>query len=128
MSANINGVMLQGFHWFLRSDFPVLLKLRKQFALGEERYYADRNVAGWVRMGFVPGAKGAMAVVINTAYGAVKAIQTILRLIATRYASSGRGYVYVSGAASLYPPGNADGKPQIVITDAKQLADFPPGE
>lgn len=56
------------------------------------------------------------------------AAQTILRLIETRYASSGRGYVYVSGAASLYPPGHADGKPQIVITDAKQLGDFPPGE
>jgi micrococcal nuclease len=50
-----------------------------------------------------------------------------LQLIETRYANSGRGYVYVSGNASLYPP-NADGKPQIVLTDAKQLADFPPGE
>lgn len=50
------------------------------------------------------------------------------RPIVTRYANSGRGYVYVSGATSLYPPGNTDGKPQIVITDAKQLADFPPGE
>jgi alpha-amylase len=58
-----------------REYLDLLLKLRKQFALGEERYYADRNVAGWVRMGFVPGAKGAMAVVINTAYGAVKAIR-----------------------------------------------------
>jgi len=43
----------------------LLLKLRKQFALGEERFYADRNVAGWVRMGGVPDAKGAMSVVIN---------------------------------------------------------------
>ena len=49
--------------------------------------------------------------------------QTILRLIETRYANSGRGYVYVSGQASLYPP-NADGKPQIVLTDVNQLADF----
>jgi len=53
--------------------------------------------------------------------------QTILRLIEIRYAKSGRGYVYVSGTPSLYPP-NADGKPQITIADAKQLADFPPGE
>lgn len=53
--------------------------------------------------------------------------QTILRLIQTRYASSGRGYVYVSGAVSLYPPNSADGKPQIEITDVGQLADFPPG-
>jgi len=50
--------------------------------------------------------------------------QTILRLIEIRYAKSGRGYVYVSGTPSLYPP-NADGKPQITIADAKQLADFP---
>jgi micrococcal nuclease len=55
------------------------------------------------------------------------AAQTILRLIETRYADSGRGYVYVSGKASLYPS-NADGKPQIVLTEAKQLADLPPGE
>jgi micrococcal nuclease len=54
------------------------------------------------------------------------AAQTILRLIETRYAKSGRGYVYVSGSASLYPP-NAEGKPQIMITEVKQLADFPPG-
>ena len=52
----------------------MLLKLRKQFALGEERFYADRNVAGWVRMGGVSGAKGAMAVVINNSFGAVKSI------------------------------------------------------
>lgn len=57
-----------------RNYLDLLLKLRKQFALGEERYYADKNVAGWVRMGGVPGAKGAMAVVINNSYGAVKAI------------------------------------------------------
>ena len=51
------------------------------------------------------------------------AAQTILRLIETRYANSGRGYVYVSGQANLYPP-NSDGKPQIVLTDVNQLADF----
>jgi micrococcal nuclease len=53
--------------------------------------------------------------------------QAILRLIETRYAASGRGYVYVSGPASLYPP-MAEGKPQIVITTVKQLSDLPPGE
>ncbi|MBF1999236.1 MAG: thermonuclease family protein [Synechococcales cyanobacterium M58_A2018_015] len=56
-----------------------------------------------------------------------EAAQTILRLIETRYANSGRGYVYVSGVVSLYPP-NAEGKPQIVLTDVRQLADVPPGE
>lgn len=54
------------------------------------------------------------------------AAQRILRLIETRYAGSGRGYLYVSGPASVYPPG-ATGKPQIVLTDVNQLADFPPG-
>ena len=58
-----------------REYIDLLLKLRKQFALGEERFYADRNVAGWVRLGDVPGAKGAMSVVINNSYGAVKAIR-----------------------------------------------------
>lgn len=52
----------------------LLIQVRKQFALGEERYYDDRNVAGWVRMGGVPGARGALAVVINTAATGVQAI------------------------------------------------------
>ena len=55
------------------------------------------------------------------------AAQAILRLIETRYVDPGRGYVYVSGPASLYPL-TAEGKPQIVITNVQQLADFPPGE
>jgi alpha-amylase len=53
----------------------LFLMLRKQFALGAERYYADRNIAGWIRMGFVPGAKGGMAVVINNSPGGVQAIR-----------------------------------------------------
>lgn len=54
----------------------LLFKLRKQFSLGEERYYQDDfdgNIIGWLRMGFVPGAKGAMAVVMNNG-NSVKAI------------------------------------------------------
>ncbi|BAY41807.1 alpha-amylase (plasmid) [Nostoc sp. NIES-2111] len=58
-----------------REYLDLLLKLRKQFALGEERFYGDRNIAGWVRMGNVPSAKGAMSVVINNSYDAVKAIR-----------------------------------------------------
>lgn len=53
--------------------------------------------------------------------------QTVLRLIENRYGKQGRNYVYVSGTASLYPV-NSQGKPQIVITDAGQFEDFPPGE
>jgi micrococcal nuclease len=50
----------------------------------------------------------------------------IIRLIEKRYAGYGRGYVYVSGQASLWPP-NGGGKPQIVLTDRGQLSDLPPG-
>ncbi|MEM9484639.1 MAG: alpha-amylase [Cyanobacteria bacterium P01_F01_bin.116] len=53
----------------------LLIKLRKQFALGEERYYTHNDIAGWVRMGGVPGAKGAMAVTMSNSYRAVKAIR-----------------------------------------------------
>ena len=52
--------------------------------------------------------------------------QEILNLIETRYSGRGRGYVYVSGKASLYPQ-NEYGKPQIVLTAASQLSDRPPG-
>ncbi len=58
-----------------RDYLDLLLQLRKEFALGEERYYAERTVAGWVRMGFTPNAKGAMAVAINTAARAVQSMR-----------------------------------------------------
>lgn len=44
----------------------------------------------------------------------------IVRLVNLRYAGRGRGYVYVKGAASLYRD-----RPQIVLTEATQLSDFP---
>jgi micrococcal nuclease len=56
----------------------------------------------------------------------VPAVQDLLRLLETRYTGEGRqNYVYVTGPASLYPAQD-DGKPQIVLTDAAQLADLPP--
>jgi alpha-amylase len=58
-----------------REYLTLLLQLRRQAALGEERFHADRNVAGWVRMGGVPGALGAMAVVINIAGHGVRAVR-----------------------------------------------------
>lgn len=48
--------------------------------------------------------------------------QSILRLIEMRYAGFGRGYLYVSGSATLY-----NGKPEIVLTDSAQLSDISPG-
>jgi alpha-amylase len=59
-----------------RGYLQLLLKLRKQFALGAERYYeASPQAVGWVRMGGVPGARGAMAVVINTGSAGVRAVR-----------------------------------------------------
>lgn len=52
--------------------------------------------------------------------------QAILNLIETRYSGRGRSYVYVSGVSSLYPQ-SENGKPQIVLTDVRQLSDIPPG-
>ena len=40
----------------------------------------------------------------------------ILRLVNSRYAGQGRGYVYFSGTASRYPD-NDTGTPQIVLSD-----------
>jgi len=57
-----------------KAYLDLLLQVRKQFALGAERYYDDQNVAGWVRMGGVPGSRGALAVVINIARQGVRAI------------------------------------------------------
>lgn len=52
------------------------------------------------------------------------AAQRLLALIELRYvgqAGQGRGYVYVTGEATLYRD-----KPQITLTDTQQLADVPP--
>ncbi|MFN9899396.1 MAG: alpha-amylase, partial [bacterium] len=53
-----------------RDYISLLLKLRKQFALGDERFYAHSDIVGWVRMGGVSNAKGAMAVTMSNSYSA----------------------------------------------------------
>jgi len=58
-----------------REYIDLLLKIRKQFALGEERFYAHNDIAGWIRMGGTSGAKGAMAVTMSNSASAVKAIR-----------------------------------------------------
>ncbi len=50
----------------------------------------------------------------------------ILGLIERRYTGQGRGYAYISGEAGRYPD-NDGGKPQIILSDAAQLSDLPPG-
>lgn len=44
----------------------------------------------------------------------------LLQLIQTRYAKTGRGYVYVSGKLKMYKE-----TPEIILTDIHQLSDFP---
>jgi micrococcal nuclease len=50
----------------------------------------------------------------------------IINMMEKRYSGYGRGYVYVAGQASLWPP-SASGRPQIVLTDKNQLSDLPSG-
>ena len=103
----------------------LMLRLRKQFALGEERTYAGHSVAGWVRMGFVPGAKGAMVVVINTAINRVQAVRMntgrnnkeFYHLVTIKWTEG--GYLDVMGAYLAY----AD-KMSRLQTDADGWADF----
>ncbi len=45
----------------------------------------------------------------------------IIRLIETRYGNGGRGYAYVSGKVTGHK-----GRPEIILTDVKQISDFPP--
>jgi alpha-amylase len=108
-----------------REYLELLLKLRKQFALGEERYYDQKNIAGWVRMGFTDGAKGAMAVVVNTAYNKVLPIamntgriyRSFYHFATIKWTPD--GFVVVRGAYELY--GN---KEEGLWTDEAGWADF----
>jgi alpha-amylase len=109
-----------------REYLDLLLKLRKQFALGAENYNARENVAGWTRLGFVPGAKGAMAIVINTAFGRVESIRMntgrtykLFNHLATiKWTES--GFLVVRGAYGVY--GN---KEQGLWTDQSGWGEFP---
>ena len=108
-----------------REYLDLLLKLRKQFALGEERYRAERDVAGWTRLGGVPGAKGAMAVVVNSAYGAVKSIRLETERPGRRFYHlatmklTGGGFVAARGRYDVYGD-----KAEGLWTDAGGRADF----
>jgi alpha-amylase len=58
-----------------KAYLELLLRLRQQFALGEERFYGGGQQIGWVRLGGVPGARGAMAVVLSNALGGVRSVR-----------------------------------------------------
>lgn len=91
-----------------REYLDLLLQLRGQFGLGEERFYAESSVAGWVRMGFVPGAKGAMAVVINTGFNRVQFMsmntgrqnKIFYHLATIKWTND--GYLVVRGTYNIY--------------------------
>lgn len=108
-----------------RGYLDLLMKLRKQFALGEERYYAQRNVAGWVRMGGVDGAKGAMAVTINNSFGNVGSIRMNTGRLNKRFYHlatiklAGSEFVVVRNRYDMYGD-----KAEGVWTDANGEADF----
>ncbi|MCP9819821.1 alpha-amylase [Synechococcus sp. Cruz-9H2] len=108
-----------------RNYLDLLLKLRKQFALGEERFYANRNVAGWVRMGGVEGARGAMAVVINNGFGRVQAIRMNTGRFGKRFYHLATlklfndKYVVAAGAYGVYGD-----KSDALWTDSHGWADF----
>lgn len=76
-------------------------------------------------MGFVPGAKGAMAVVINTAYRAVKAIRMNTGCFNKRFYHlatlklTDRGFVVVRQHYDLYGD-----KAEGLWTDSNGWADF----
>lgn len=103
----------------------LLIRLRKQFSLGEELSYSNGSVAGWTRLGFVPGAKGAMAVVINTSYNRVRAIHMHTRRNNRRFYHAATirwtagGFIVVKGTYEMY----GDKKNEL-WTNAEGAADF----
>jgi alpha-amylase len=103
----------------------LLLKLRKQFALGEELDYVEGSIAGWTRLGFTEGAKGCMAVVINIAYNRVQSIRmNTLRKFKQFYHLATlkwteEGYLVARGAYSMY--GN---KEAALWTDEEGWGEF----
>ena len=52
-----------------------------------------------------------------------KEIKELLQLLKNRYFGLGRGYVYISGEVNMYRD-----KPEIILSNIKQLSDFPPTE
>ncbi|MEB3341754.1 thermonuclease family protein [Okeania sp.] len=48
-------------------------------------------------------------------------IKPLLQLLKNRYFGLGRGYVYITGQVNMYRD-----KPEIILSDIKQLSDFPP--
>jgi alpha-amylase len=114
-----------------RYYLDLLLKLRKEYALGEERYYEtydgpNATAVGWMRMGFVDGAKGAMAVVINTS-NSVKPVRMntgrfnrkFYHCATIKFVESNSSFLIAQGAYDLYGDKSID-----IWTDQFGFADF----
>jgi alpha-amylase len=115
-----------------RHYLDLLLDLRKKYALGEERYYEtydgpNATAVGWVRMGFVAGAVGAMAVVINIS-DSVKPVRMntgrfnrkFYHYSTIRYIDASNSFLIVKGQYNQY--GN---KANDLWTDPYGFSDFP---
>lgn len=103
----------------------LLLRLRQQFALGEERFYGGGQQIGWVRMGGVPGARGAMAVVLSNGVGGVRSVRMDTGRVSRRFyhlatikLGSG-GFVVVRNRYDLFGD-----KAEGLHTDGAGFADF----
>jgi alpha-amylase len=102
----------------------LLLRLRRQFALGEERFYGGGQQIGWVRMGGVPGARGAMAVVLSNALGGVRSVRMDTGRANRRFyhlatIKLGDGFVVVRNRYDLFGD-----KAEGLFTDAAGHGDF----
>ena len=108
-----------------REYLELLLRLRQQFALGEERSYGSGQQIGWVRMGSVPGARGAMAVVLSNGLGGVRSVRMDTGRVSRRFyhlatikLDSG-GFVVVRNRYDLFGD-----KAEGLYTDAAGFGDF----
>lgn len=107
-----------------RAYLELLLQLRQQFALGEERFYGGGTQIGWVRLGGVPGARGAMAVVLSNARGGVRCVRMDTGRANTRFYHLATlrfdgGFVVVRGRYELYGD-----KAEGLFTDGGGHGDF----
>ncbi|MDQ3290505.1 MAG: alpha-amylase family glycosyl hydrolase, partial [Bacteroidota bacterium] len=109
-----------------KNYLELLLKLRQQFALGDEGYYAEANVAGWVRLGNVPEGKGVMATVINTSYNQVKSIQLNTGLSNKQFYHLATIQWSPEGFQVVYNQNNSYGeKAESLQTDSEGWGSFP---
>lgn len=107
-----------------KAYLELLLQLRRQFALGEERVYGGGQQIGWVRMGGVPGARGAMAVVLSNAFGGTRSVRMDTGRVNRRFyhlatIKLASGFLVVRSRYDLFGD-----KAEALYTDSTGHADF----